>query len=109
MAGFEGGDFVGEESELGASGAGAAQGRDGAGEGGDAGREAFEGDGGLGLQAGCAEREEEEDGGCEDKGLAFDGHGGVFVWGCGGEGGNETLHDGGGGVKEGRQWSAASR
>ena len=37
VAGFEGGDFVGEESELGAGGAGAAQGRDGAGEGGDAG------------------------------------------------------------------------
>lgn len=87
VAGFESGDFVGEESELGASGAGAAQGRDGAGEGGDAVGEAVEGDGGLGLQAGCAEREEEEDGGCEDKGLAFGGHGGVFVWGCGGEGG----------------------
>ena len=44
---------------------------------------AFEGDGGLGLEAGCAEGEEEDDGGCEGEDSAVEGHGGIFLGGCG--------------------------
>ena len=101
VAGFDGGDFVGEEFELGPGGAGAAQGRDGAGEGGDAVGEALKGDGRLGLEAGYAEREEQEDGGCEGEDSVFGRHDGVSCGRFGERGGENTLHRVGSGVKGG--------
>ena len=90
---------------------GAGCGREGAAcadEGSDAVGEALEGDGRLGLEAGYAEREEQEDSDCEGRNSVLGGHDGVFRGRFGERGGEITLHRVGGGVKGGLQWPVAS-